>query len=67
MTSLLLPGTSVIYYGDELGMANSTSISFEETVDPYTTHYCVEANFSLCITRDPARTPMQVKSPMFCF
>ncbi|XP_063231490.1 maltase 1-like isoform X3 [Bacillus rossius redtenbacheri] len=56
MILLLLPGTAVTYYGEELGMED-TPVSWEQTVDPpgllagparYAEH-----------SRDPARTPMQ--------
>ncbi|XP_059475411.1 alpha-glucosidase-like [Neocloeon triangulifer] len=45
LTTLLLPGTSINYYGEELGMVD-TYIPPEEIVDP--------AGY-----RDPPRTPMQ--------
>ena len=56
MIALLLPGITVIYNGDEIGMRDRP-MSYEETVDPagcnagperYSTH-----------SRDPARTPFQ--------
>ncbi|XP_076748575.1 alpha-glucosidase [Xylocopa sonorina] len=53
---LLLPGASVIYNGEEIGMED-TFISWEDTVDPQgciagRDHYMTE-------TRDPQRTPFQ--------
>ncbi|XP_014664799.1 PREDICTED: maltase 2-like isoform X3 [Priapulus caudatus] len=54
---LLLPGTPTTYYGEEIGMLDHGSITFNETRDPrglilgpdrYQEH-----------SRDPARTPMQ--------
>ncbi len=65
MTALLLPGTTVMYYGDEIGMANSTDISYDQTVDPYAQEpYCNSTAFENgdCYSRDLARTPMQVNS-----
>ena len=67
MLNLLLPGTSVIYYGDEIGMHSEpndpSDLEWAEVRDPYTTKYCTEAEFEKdeCICRDPSRTPMQVK------
>ena len=65
MINLLLPGTSVIYYGDEIGMSNNaTDLAWNEVQDPYTTNsqYCNQTQFEKdeCICRDPSRTPMQV-------
>ena len=65
MINLLLPGTSVIYYGDEIGMSNNaTDLNWSEVQDPYTTNslYCNQTQFEKdeCICRDPSRTPMQV-------
>ena len=65
MINLLLPGTSVIYYGDEIGMSNNaTDLKWSEVQDPYTTNslYCNQTQFEKdeCICRDPSRTPMQV-------
>ncbi|CAL7944760.1 unnamed protein product [Xylocopa violacea] len=53
---LLLPGASVVYNGEEIGMED-TFISWEDTVDPQgciagRDHYMTE-------TRDPQRTPFQ--------
>ena len=59
MINLLLPGTSVIYYGDEIGMSNSTKLTWSQIQDPYTKTYCNETNFDDCICRDQSRTPMQ--------
>ena len=65
MINLLLPGTSVIYYGDEIGMSNNaTDLAWSEVQDPYTKDplYCNQTLFEKdeCICRDPSRTPMQV-------
>jgi len=51
MTTMLLPGTSIIYQGEELGMVD-TYIPPEEIVDP--------AGY-----RDPQRTPMQWDATTF--
>ncbi|KAG7156608.1 Maltase 2-like [Homarus americanus] len=56
MMTLLLPGTPVTYYGEEIGMEN-TFVSWEDTQDPQgcrwgPQHYQEHS-------RDPARTPMQ--------
>ena len=60
--ALLLPGTGIIYYGDEIGMNNNTGLNFSNTKDPYVKEYCneVEFNNGQCLSRDPSRTPMQV-------
>ncbi len=60
--SMMLPGTNIIYYGDEIGMANSTTISFEDTRDPYARPpYANETNYR-SKSRDPFRTPMQARN-----
>ncbi|XP_042865643.1 maltase A1-like [Penaeus japonicus] len=56
MLILLLPGTPVTYYGEEIGMVN-TPVSWEETQDPQGQHYGRERYLEH--SRDPARTPMQ--------
>ena len=62
ITALLLPGTGIIYYGDEIGMNNNTGLNFANTKDPYAKKYCSEVEFNNgnCLSRDPSRTPMQV-------
>lgn len=61
--SLLLPGTAIVYYGDEIGMTSGPpeeEISFEDTRDPYALPpYANQSNYHL-YSRDPNRTPMQV-------
>ncbi|XP_069978318.1 maltase A3-like [Penaeus vannamei] len=56
MLILLLPGTPVTYYGEEIGMEDNF-ISWEDTQDPRGLNFGRERykDFS----RDPARTPMQ--------
>lgn len=56
MVQQLLPGTSVTYYGEEIGMED-TYISWEDTQDPQGCGAGPE-RFDL-FSRDPARTPMQ--------
>lgn len=52
----ILPGVSVTYNGDEIGMVD-TDISWEDTVDPLA---CSNAKEHLdWYTRDPERTPFQ--------
>ena len=62
MTTLLLPGTVIIYYGDEVGMSDNGSVDCDHTEDPY-----AKPPYAECpptedpqSSRDPARTPMQV-------
>jgi len=58
MLSLLLPGVSVTYQGEEIGMMN-TDVSWEDTVDPAGRN-CGEEHFNdIMCSRDPERTPMQ--------
>lgn len=59
LMALSLPGVTINYYGEEIGMTNNMDISYEETVDPSgcncgPDHY----NDEPC-SRDPERTPMQ--------
>lgn len=62
MSALLLPGTAVVYYGDELGVADTEGIPCELTRDPYalppTVAECPQGSYPPR-SRDPARTPMQ--------
>lgn len=56
MLAAVLPGVGIIYYGDEIGMED-TSLSYNETVDPAgcnagPTKYNLKS-------RDPERTPFQ--------
>lgn len=57
MMLLTLRGTPTLYYGDELGMPN-TSIAPDQVVDPQGVNLGVER------TRDVARTPMQWTSEL---
>merc|ERR1711970_536264 len=61
MIALLLPGVSVTYQGEEIGMTN-TNVSWEDTVDPAGLN-CGEEHFQdMGCSRDPERTPMQWNS-----
>lgn len=53
MLQLALPGTPVIYYGDELGMKNGTILP-ADIQDPFESRIP-----GLGLGRDPGRTPMQ--------
>jgi alpha-glucosidase len=52
----LLPGVSVTYYGEEIGMTN-TFITWEQTQDPWGCNFGPESYMN--VSRDPERTPMQ--------
>ncbi|CAG0921309.1 unnamed protein product, partial [Notodromas monacha] len=52
----LLPGTSVTYYGEEIGMED-TFITWEQTQDPWGCNFGPD-NYIIS-SRDPVRTPMQ--------
>ena len=54
---LLLPGTAVTYYGEELGMRGHPHISYEDTKDPAGLNAGPQ-RYQL-FSRDPERTPMQ--------
>ena len=54
--TMLLPGTNVSYYGEEIGMED-TELSWDETVDPAGRN-AGEKKFRN-YSRDPERTPMQ--------
>ena len=56
MLLLMLPGVSVTYQGEELGMTD-TSISWEDTLDPAGLA-CGPDRYQEC-SRDPQRTPFQ--------
>lgn len=56
MLALLLPGTAITYYGEEIGMED-TFISFEQRVDPAGVN-ADRCNY-LKNSRDPERTPFQ--------
>lgn len=53
---LILPGVSVTYNGEEIGMEN-TWISWEDTVDPQGCNAGIEKYETA--SRDPERTPFQ--------
>ncbi|XP_076066771.1 maltase A3-like [Oratosquilla oratoria] len=56
MLTLLLPGTPVTYYGEEIGMQD-VYISWEDTKDPW--GYNFGPDHYREHSRDPCRTPMQ--------
>jgi len=56
MINLLLKGTAVTYYGEEIGMED-TFLTWEETIDPAGCNTDPERYEQF--SRDPARTPMQ--------
>ncbi|XP_002049664.3 maltase A3 [Drosophila virilis] len=56
MLVMILPGASVTYQGEELGMTDG-QISWEDTVDPWGCNSNPEIYEKY--TRDPARTPFQ--------
>ncbi|XP_068145403.1 maltase A1 isoform X1 [Drosophila tropicalis] len=56
MLVMILPGASVTYQGEELGMTDA-EISWEDTVDPWACNSNPEIFEQY--TRDPARTPFQ--------
>lgn len=59
MLQMFLPGVSITYQGEELGMTD-LDISWEDTRDPAACNS--NANIYEQFTRDPARTPMQWSS-----
>uniref|UniRef100_A0A2H8TQA6 alpha-glucosidase n=1 Tax=Melanaphis sacchari TaxID=742174 RepID=A0A2H8TQA6_9HEMI len=56
MLTMMLPGTAITYYGEEIGMADFT-IRWDQTVDPSGKNGG-EAKFEVN-SRDPCRTPFQ--------
>ncbi|XP_017885495.1 maltase 1-like [Ceratina calcarata] len=56
MLSMMLPGISVVYYGDEIGMEDRF-FTYEETVDTAGCNAGPERYYLK--SRDPARTPFQ--------
>ncbi|KAK2716300.1 hypothetical protein QYM36_010766, partial [Artemia franciscana] len=56
MINLLMPGTPITYYGEEIGMIN-TFISYEDTQDPFGCNFGPDMYEKY--SRDPERTPMQ--------
>ena len=59
MLSMLLPGTNVVYYGNEIGL-DSVNISCSDSQDPYALPPYAECEDYPKVSRDPGRTPMQV-------
>ena len=58
MITMTLPGVSITYYGEEIGMTN-TEISWEDTVDPSGCNCGIDHYDDRYCSRDPERTPMQ--------
>ncbi|KAJ8674283.1 hypothetical protein QAD02_005545 [Eretmocerus hayati] len=56
MLAMILPGTVVVYNGDEIGMVD-WPLTYEQTLDPLGC-YAGRENF-MKTSRDPARTPFQ--------
>ena len=57
MMSMALPGVSVIYQGEEIGMTDNMNISYHQTQDPKGCQ-CGPDRYKEC-SRDPERTPLQ--------
>lgn len=55
---MTLPGISVTYNGDEIGMVNHMGITWNETVDPQACNFGTPENY-LGRSRDITRTPFQ--------
>lgn len=58
LLTLTLPGVSVTYQGEEIGMTNA-EISWEDTVDPSGCNCGPDRYDEIGCSRDPERTPMQ--------
>lgn len=57
MLEMILPGVSVTYYGEEIGMVDKDDISYAETQDP---QGCLAGpDRYKQKSRDPCRTPFQ--------
>ncbi|XP_011307784.1 maltase 1 [Fopius arisanus] len=57
MLAMILPGVTVTYNGEEIGMVDKTDISFNDTQDPQGCNAGPD-KYQL-VSRDPNRTPMQ--------
>ncbi|XP_055710285.1 maltase 2-like isoform X1 [Phlebotomus papatasi] len=57
---LTLPGISVTYNGEEIGMEDNTEISWDDTRDPAACN--TNSSLFMKFTRDPERTPFQWSS-----
>ncbi|XP_011500169.1 PREDICTED: maltase 1-like [Ceratosolen solmsi marchali] len=55
--SLILPGISCVYYGDEIGMENNFNITWEQTQDPQACR--TDPKTYQKVSRDFSRTPFQ--------
>lgn len=57
MLAMILPGVTITYYGEEIGMVDKTDISYQDTKDPQACIAGPEKYASR--SRDPNRTPFQ--------
>lgn len=55
--TMMLPGTNIVYYGEEILMVDNCDISWEDTDDP--SAKATNASVYKQVSRDPVRTPMQ--------
>lgn len=60
VTQIFLPGSSSIYYGEEILLSNNPTITYEQTVDSAAKE-AGQSNYNK-ISRDPFRTPMKWNS-----
>lgn len=60
--SIFLPGSTSIYYGEEIQLTNHQSISFQQTIDPVAKS-AGESNYTR-VSRDPFHTPMKWNSSL---
>eukprot|EP00095_Tigriopus_kingsejongensis_P002649 maker-scaffold441_size170131-snap-gene-0.35 protein:Tk02649 transcript:maker-scaffold441_size170131-snap-gene-0.35-mRNA-1 annotation:"hypothetical protein LOTGIDRAFT_141370" len=59
LMAMSLPGVSINYYGEEIGMTNNMDITYEQTVDPSGCNCGPDRYNEEPCSRDPERTPMQ--------
>ncbi|GLH04144.1 Maltase 2 [Gryllus bimaculatus] len=59
MLVLLLPGTAVTYYGEELGMLDNTELTLKDCMDPQACPSGATEDYYKKHSRDFERTPMQ--------
>ncbi|XP_031638870.1 maltase 1-like [Contarinia nasturtii] len=56
---MTLPGIACTYYGEEIGMVDNRTISYNETLDPQACNFKPNATNWMDQSRDPQRTPFQ--------